>query len=294
MLILESLPKGDFWRDVQVQPDVARAHVFHGRVEPAWIFTFASGGVLMALGMRAAERDLGRDDLVALSAHATFCAPVSQGPVEITVRVLRSGKTAAQVLAELSVPGQDSVAMVLTATFGQLRADSPFTFDRRVFPTDVPPYTELPPTLVPEHLIPLFAGNSAFGQYEHRRAVGHAGWESGWTAGTGRYCGWLRFHSSPMRPDGTLDPLCLAFAGDQPGIPLVQALGSALGMNLMAPTLNLDLQFIRPTTSEWLCVDVSAHEAIDGFAHVTAEIWDQERRMVGLCSQRAALKLWTK
>ena len=42
--------------------------------------------------------------------------------------------------------------------------------------------------------------------------------------------------------------------------------------------------------SEWLLHDVRSREAFDGFAHGTVELWDTERRLVAIASQRALVR----
>jgi hypothetical protein len=52
------------------------------------------------------EREaLGRPELTLVTANAIFLAPVPPGPVEIDVEVLRDGRNASQVAADVHVPG---------------------------------------------------------------------------------------------------------------------------------------------------------------------------------------------
>src|SRR4051812_22864037 len=101
------LPPADLLADIDCQRDPRDPSRFTLEISPAWNIFYTFGGVTMAAALRAAQRALGRDDLHPLSAHAVFCAPVGAGDVEIAVTVIRNGRTAANVSADLRQLGHD-------------------------------------------------------------------------------------------------------------------------------------------------------------------------------------------
>ena len=66
---------------------------------------YVFGGVSMYTALRAMQEALGRPELPLVTANAIFLAPVPPGPVEIDVEVLRDGRNASQVAADVHVPG---------------------------------------------------------------------------------------------------------------------------------------------------------------------------------------------
>ena len=86
-----------------------------------WNYVTPSGGVLMAVAMRAMTVELDDSELAPVSANTLFCSPVPAGPLEIRVEVLRRGRAAVQVRAELSSTTQPGPGLEVSATFARKR-----------------------------------------------------------------------------------------------------------------------------------------------------------------------------
>src|SRR5450432_3611798 len=79
---------------------------FHAEIPDDWKVVYVFGGVTMYTALRAMREALGRPELELVTANAIFIAPVPPGPVTIDVEVLRDGRTASQVAADLRVDGK--------------------------------------------------------------------------------------------------------------------------------------------------------------------------------------------
>lgn len=286
----------DFLADTDLCPDPAVAGRFGIDVSPAWNVIYTFGGMSFGLALRGAERALARDDLALVSAHAVFCEPVAAGPVVVDTTVLRQGRAAAQVHADLRVgaPPADARSttpnVALSAVFGRVD-DSPVDFTGIEFPDDVlEPEASPRPSETSE--------DSPFGrirfhdQVEWRIATpGFDPRATDRAPGPARAQVWMRFLDEPRRPDGTLDPVALAVPADTLGWALFRRTGTSLPPFLVL-TLELDLQVLAPTRSRWLLQDVRCQHAGGGFAFGTVELWDEDRRLVAMASQRARLRLF--
>ena len=100
----------DLREDTTLTADPERAGRFHGALPDDWKVVYIFGGVSMYAALRAMQESLGRDDLSLVTANAIFLAPVPPGPITIDVEVLRDGRKASQVAADLRVPGVASHA----------------------------------------------------------------------------------------------------------------------------------------------------------------------------------------
>ena len=126
---------GDALADTALTADPEHPGHYHATVTESWRIFQAFGGITFGIAHRAALEHLHRPDLAPVTASAVFCAPVPPGPVTVEVEVLRNGRTAAQVVADLRVPGRDGTALRLQATFGRPQTHD-LTFTDAVFPDD--------------------------------------------------------------------------------------------------------------------------------------------------------------
>ena len=79
-------------------------------------------------------------DLELVTANAIFLAPVPPGPITIDVEVLRNGRRASQVAADLRVPGVDPPALRVHGVFGAAH-DTELTHQEVRFPEAPGPTT---------------------------------------------------------------------------------------------------------------------------------------------------------
>lgn len=277
-----AVPAGDFLVDSDVQRDADVPSRYTLDLSPAWNVFYTFGGMSMAVALRAVERELARDDLRPLTAHALFMQPVSDGPVEIDVTVLRNGRGAAQATADLRNAHHEGPALHLTTTFA---AEAPSLADYvdAQFP-DVPPPEECePPPPRPDDS--PFA-NINFHQQTDWRPT--SWWDpETWEPGAARQTSWTRFVKEPRLPDGTIDPISLTIPAD--------TLGGAVGRRVgptpfFVLTLELSVHFIATTTSPWVLQDVVSPHAGGGYATGHVYLWDEHRRLLCFALQRARLR----
>lgn len=285
---------GDIVRDTTPHPVAGIPGRFSGHIPEAWRIFYAFGGSTMAMAVRAATAGVDRDDLHLVAAEATFCQAVPCGPVAAQVEVLRQGRSAAQALVRLWAldPADPDPAgpvgndLVLTAVFGD-RRDSPVRFLGAV-PPQVPEPEDCPPR-------PEIGDESPFAripyhhQTEFRLTEERIGWGREFPPGEPVASSWFRFRVPPLLDDGRWEPSSLALPGDILGPAVHSAAGSEVGEFLVI-SLQIGLQFVGDVRTEWVLQHTRAHVGADGYASGTAELWDQDRRLVAIANQCARLQ----
>src|SRR4051794_18683723 len=133
----------DLRADTTLTADPARPGRFHGNLPDAWKVAYIFGGVSMYAALRAMQEALDRPDLDLVTANAIFVAPVPPGPITIDVDVLRDGRRASQVAADLRVPGTDGPALRVHGVFGAAH-DTDIGFEEVRFP-EVPGPLDIEP-----------------------------------------------------------------------------------------------------------------------------------------------------
>src|SRR5215472_17908739 len=134
----------DLREDTTLAADAERPGRFHGSLPDDWKVVYIFGGVSMYAALRAMQESLGRDDLSLVTANAIFLAPVPPGPITIDVDVLRDGRRASQVAADLRVPGVASPALRVHGVFGAAH-DTDLAFEEVRFPEVPSPNDVAPP-----------------------------------------------------------------------------------------------------------------------------------------------------
>jgi acyl-CoA thioesterase len=278
----ECVPAGDFLVDSDVSADPSRPGRYLLDLSPAWKVFYIFGGMTMACALRAVQRELDRDEFGPLTANALFVQPVTPGPIEVDVTVLRSGRTAAQAVADLRNTHHDGTALHLTAAFGQSHQSSIDYLDA-TFP-DVPMPDECrPPPPRPDDS--PFADLNFHEQTDWRPTQ----WwdEADWRPAPAIASAWTRLVKEPRLPDGTIDPISLCIPADTLGMAIGQRVGPSPFFIL---TLEIGLQFFRSTDSPWLLQHVIAPVAADGYGSGYVELWDVDRRLIAFATQRARLR----
>jgi acyl-CoA thioesterase len=257
---------------------------FAADLDQGWSYVLPSGGVLMTVAMRAMAEELDDPTLWPISATATFFRPVHAGRLEAAVRVLRRGRAAVQLRAELGSEG--APGLEVTATYVRCREGVDVLGIR---PPDVRRPSECPdagnvPRVAAGHPTRPF-----FDQYDMRLAHGEPLWErDGWRGGEARSAIWYRYRVPPLDAQGALDPLALPPVADT----MPDALANALGpeSRFYAPSLDLTVHFLDKTRSEWLLVDKRCERAHGGYATASANLWDGEGRLVARATQTMMLR----
>lgn len=274
----------DLAKDTAVKRLQAAPGWYTAQLPSNWNFRTPSGGVLMTVAMRAMQEELNDPELHAISASTHFCSPVPEGPLEIRVEVLRHGKAAAQLRAQLSSLATPGPGLEVSATFGR---------DREGFDLlDAQP----PQVPSPDQAKPInFRGTSPgwvppfFLNFDTRLALGSPWWEQGWQPSAARLARWYRYQVPQSLADGRFDPFAIPPIADTMPPALIQKLGPE-HTPFHAPSLDLTIHFLEDTHAEWLLTNVYARRARAGYATAECEIWDDRGRLVAMSTQMMMIR----
>jgi len=260
--------------DTAMTRDSADSRRFHGNIPDAWQVRFIFGGVSMFAALRAMQETLGRPELPLVTANAIFLAPVPPGPITVDVDVLRDGRRASQVAADLRVPGVDGPALRVHGVFGAAH-DTDLAFQELRFP-EVPPPDAC--ALPPERPNPF--GTINFHQQTEWRPVSPL---EDW--GKGHFLSWVRLR------EGEPDLLSLTVHGDVLG----PAVGRALGPHetrgiFMVLSLEIGIRFVRAPVTPWVLQEIEAWHIGEGYATGPARLWDDSGRLCAIATQTAHLR----
>ena len=120
----------DLRADTTLTADPERAGRYHADIPEGWKVAYVFGGVSMYTALRAMQEALDRPEMPLVTANAIFLAPVPPGPLEIDVEVLRDGRNASQVAADVHVPGAGP-ALRVHGVFGRAHDTRPRVPGRR-------------------------------------------------------------------------------------------------------------------------------------------------------------------
>ncbi len=229
----------------------------------------------MFAALRAMREALGRDDLPLVTANAIFLAPVPPGPISIDVEVLRDGRHASQVAADLRVPGVEAPALRVHGVFGAAH-DMELGFTEVRFPeVPGPDDAPLPPTDRPNPF-----GEIPFHQQTAWRPVSPLD-----DPGKGQFMSWVRLH------EGEPDLLTLAVHGDVLG----PAVGRGLGPQprpYMVLSLEIGIRFVQAPVTPWVLQEIEAWHVGDGYATGPARLWDEAGNLCAIATQTAHLRVF--
>ncbi len=291
---LDSIEPGDIRADTRPVPVEGIPGRYSCVIPLAWRVVYAFGGTTMAAAIRAAETELGRDDLSVVGAEATFCAAIPCGPIGMQVEVLRNGRNGAQALVRLWSAadgaynvdgpgvGNDLVVVVVMGKRTETElsfqgVDAPDVAD----PLDCPGRETAPGS--PFDRIP-------YHRHTHFRiAMGEFRWGTALPPAEPRSASWFRFNNSPITDAGHWEPAVLAVPGDILGPAVHAGLGGQVGFFFVI-SLQIGLKFIADVPTDWVLQHSRAQSAAGGFASGTAELFDAERRLVAVATQTALLR----
>lgn len=257
---------------------------YRAALSDRWSYIHPCGGVLMTIALRAMRHELADPTLRILSATTLFCQPVPPGGIVCDVVVLRRGKSASQLRASLRSEGH-RVGLEVTATFAKEK-EGPDVHG--IEAPDVPP---------PEHAVKTSSRRgerapSTFKIYDNLElalALGEPMWKPGWRAGPAHIAFWYRYRVPQRDDEGSFDPLAIPPIADTIPPALSRKLGPEADRFIM-PSLDLTVFFVAPTKSEWLLVESFVERARAGYAVGSANLWDEERRLVARAAQSMTLR----
>ncbi len=248
---------------------------FTARLDPRWgIGDKLNGGYLLAVLAEAATAVAGPDHPHPEAVSATFVSAPEPGPVEVSVRLLRQGKSAAQLQTTLTAGGRDCVEALVTC--GRLEPSTPPPYWSGVPRPDVDDEADCVP--VPPHPlvpVPLFETISV------RLTPRSAGFATGRPSGRGVVTGWVRI--PPDRPD----PAALLVALDA----LPPATFDLGLVTSWVPTLELTAYLRALPAPGPLLVQQRARLIKADRVDETCDVWDSTGALVGSASQLAAIRL---
>ena len=229
------------------------------------------GGVVAAIAARAMEAELGTGQMLR-SFHGVFASPVPVGPVDISVDVIRSGRSISQVQATVRAAGADAGFTALAA-FGYERAG--FGYTELVMP-DVPGPDDCPSFRDPPPPESGFSDEPMFPFWrevlEGRPALGHAPWDMS-PRGAAEVATWIRFEHLPADENGQFDPLALLVAADMMPSAVFERL-EPTETGWFAPSVDLTVHLLERPTGTWILNHNRAHYAGDGYASAEVALWD--------------------
>jgi len=243
-------------------------------LDPQWqIAGKLNGGYLLAVLGRAVLAEAGSaDHPYPMAASAHYLHAPEPGPAEVTVRVLRAGRTAAQARATLHADGKPCVEALVTV--GRL--------DGRVW-WDGVPRVDLPPeescfrlpVQGPGFEVPLM------GVVAERMDPAVMGWAVGRASGRGELRGWVRLDDG-REPD----PLSLLM--------LVDALPPAtfdLGTTGWVPTFELTCHVRAVPSPGPLAIRQRVRHVAGDRVDEECDVWDSTGRLVATGHQLAGLRI---
>lgn len=271
--------------DTTPRLDHGEPTLVHSVITDAWGLYFAQGGVVMAAALRAMGLVLDRDDLALASAAAVFCRPVACGPVETTVKVLRSGRRGAQVQGSLrdATAPEGEVSVAVSAVFTDPTMAGP-----RIAPLPRPAELSDPPhgseVEVHENDFPL-------GFLDNTQWHVAAGPETSPASNdpVPRLALWFRFTEPPAAEAQDWEPALLAIPGDSLGSALVVALGGG-DTPVGSVSLQIDLQVLAPIGGTWVGIDSICTHVGDGLANGVVHLWSESGEHVATLTQTAMLR----
>lgn len=278
----------DLLRDTAVIPVPGHSRRYRVELSHSWDWRLPAGGVLMTVGLRAIREAIGDPAFFPVSATTTFCQPMPAGIMDIDVEVLRRGNAAIQVRASLRTPQVDGLCLEVSATFARERRGPGIEFLDAVFP-GVPPPHEAREIDERREIDGTIARYPFLDNIDMRLAQGHLWWESGWAAGPARMARWVRYKTPQCMSNGMLDPLAIPPIADMMPATVRQKIGPE-GPQYYAPSLDLTVHFLDPTSSEWLLLTNYARRARAGYATAETEVWSEDRKLVAYATQTMILR----
>jgi len=261
--------------------DTAVTRVADGEFEATldkgwWIVVGPNGGYLAAILLRALAETVADAGRTPRSLTVHYVSPAAEGPVRITPRVERAGRSLSTLVARLEQNGK--LIAIALAAFASPRP-SP-EFHDLVMPEVPPPESLSAMQLPPGGGVPMRE------RLESRPAFGD------WLRGSSEHAlagGWMR-----PKPGRRLDTPFLALLCDAwpPAVAMHRALRE--GMTRGMPTVDLTIHFRAPVPADaqpddWYLGVYRTRTLRDGFAEEDGEIWTRQGVLLAQSRQLAML-----
>jgi acyl-CoA thioesterase len=247
--------------------------LFEGHIDDRWwVNRGPHGGFLAALLMRALTESIDDGRRAARSFTTHFVAPPERGPVLISTRLERVGRSRSSISARMEQNGA-TVALALAAF------SKPWT---SVEYSDVTmpgvPRPQDAPKIEPQEVTPAF-----FLNFDARWAVGDPPFSNSERAVSG---GWIRLVEPRV-----IEPIALAALADA----WIPSVFSKMSRPVPVPTVDLTVHFRRAlplpdaSSDDYLLTIFKSPIVADGFFVEDGEIWSERGELVAQSRQLAVL-----
>jgi len=260
---------GDLAHDTTVEPVGDGA--YRATLSRDWEVWGPMGGYVAAVALRAAGLWAGHRTPAAFSCH--YLNVAAFGPVDIRVTARKENRVALSQRVEVSQEGRP-ILDAITWSVGEVEG---LEHDETV-PPDVPGPAALPDIreLVPPDAQPPFP---FWENFDARPIDFEAEWPPDGPR-PARWQEWLRFTPTPTFEDPWVDAARCVILVDLPSWPSAHRPHAWAQPPFVAPTLDLNVAFHRPTAGEeWLLCDGAAPLSTGGLFGWTARVWSAGGRL---------------
>ena len=243
---------------------------FVGDVDPIWGQGRAVYGGVVGAGMARAMKAAVSDDKSLRSFSVTFAGPIEAGEVECLTALLREGRSATFVNAEITQGGTKRAAA--NATFGLSRQSSVRTPGPRRPDSPSPEVCKAMPYI--DGVMPSFTQRIEF-RYTHG--------DFPFMGDTGSSCigGWCRFRADADRADA---PGILALIDTWPA-PILSTMKVPAPASSITWSVDFFGQRVEARLDEWWYFDARTVFAADGYTSFEASLWAPDGQYVARSCQ---------
>jgi acyl-CoA thioesterase II len=244
---------------------------YRSHLSADWEIWGPMGGYVAAVALRAAGAEANSRRPAAFSCH--YLGVAGFAPVEVVVQTRKGGRTASSQRVEISQEGRP----ILDAMVWSVADNDGLEHDEVASP-DVPDPDELPSIeeLLPEDAAPPFP---FWRNFDAKPVHFEADWPPPGPR-PARWQEWLRFLPAATFEDPWVDAARTVILVDLPSWPSAHRPHAWEQPPYVAPTLDLNVAFHRPTVGqEWLLCDGAAPLSTDGLFGWTARVWSPGGRL---------------
>ncbi|MBC7956857.1 MAG: thioesterase family protein [Cytophagales bacterium] len=236
-----------------------------------WLQGRTSFGGLISVMAVQAMRDVAGSawpaDVKLRALQTSFIGPVTQGPVEVVVNLLREGKNVRQVQALVQQAGQ--TAALLLGVFGNERETSIAPLSPKRPPVATEP-EQTPVRPLPAGVVPHFT------QHMDMRFVGDGAPFSGRPSNTS--CIHLQLRGEPA--SGIATELLTVLLADVPPTPLLSQFSKPTPASSVS--WELELRPLAQATEGWWRVDTEVLAAAGGYSNQATHLWSPDGELAAL------------
>ena len=262
---------GDLATDTAVDP--LGDGRYRGALSQEWEIWGPMGGYVASVALRAAGAEATADGATARRPAAFSCHYLGVGafgPIDVRVEARKPGRSAVAHRVELSQDGRailDAMVWSVDVSEGLEHAELPAP--------DVPGHEELAEMrdLLPEDRLPPFP---FWDNLDGKPVDHHDPWPPEGPL-PARWREWLRFRPTAAWDDPWVDACRSVILVDLPSWPAGSRPHAWSQPAYIAPTLDLNVAFHRPTSAhDWLLCDGAAPVSTGGLLNWNARVWSPE------------------